>query len=52
LWVIPTLALSVCIACLMGYVVFAYYTAIGCDPLANHDVNTRNEVNCTNLLTI
>ena len=37
-------AITVAIACFPGFIIFAYYTDVGCDPLANHEIANGNEV--------
>ncbi|KAI0207882.1 Sodium-dependent multivitamin transporter [Lamellibrachia satsuma] len=44
LWIIPPIFITMSIAAVTGFVVFAYYTVIGCDPLANHQIATGNEL--------
>ena len=35
------------IASFNGFMIFAYYTDVGCDPLANHAIANGNEVRST-----
>ena len=37
-------AITATIASFPGFMIFAYYTDVGCDPLANHEITNRNEV--------
>ena len=44
LLIIPSLFVTASIMAVVGFIVFAYNTVIGCDPLANHEIATGNEV--------
>ena len=41
--IIPVV-ITASIACFPGFMIYAYYTDVGCDPLENHDIANGNEV--------
>ena len=41
----PAIVLIYTLTCLAGLTVFAYYSEKGCDPLANGDIESSNQVN-------
>lgn len=44
-------ALLMCVTCVAGIVVFAYYVEQGCDPYTNKDVSNSNQVHKHNIST-
>ena len=44
LLIIPSIFVTASILAVVGFIVFAYNTVNGCDPLANHEIATGNEV--------
>ncbi|KAK2187092.1 hypothetical protein NP493_179g01050 [Ridgeia piscesae] len=44
LLIIPSIFVTASIIAVVGFIVFAYNTVIGCDPLANHEIATGNEL--------
>ncbi|KAK2187093.1 hypothetical protein NP493_179g01046 [Ridgeia piscesae] len=44
LLIIPSIFVTASILAVVGFIVFAYNTVNGCDPLANHEITTGNEL--------